>query len=646
MATINYRFCEEKLLYDSGNIEQEMLKAYKRGREPQGPDTFYSTSPIRENIINWYPFKKDSIILEIGGGLGSITGVLCKRAKKVVSCEYSKRRAENIYYRHKKNSNLEVIVGNINKIELEEQVDYIVLIGVFEYSKRFFNSENPFSEFLKLLKTFLKPDGVILIAIENRYGIKYWAGATEDHYEVKYLGLKNYDCYDIQTFGKKELSDIIEKEKFVCKFYYPYPDYKMPYIIFTDQRLPLKSELSTLQIYNHGNQVYNFDYREILAGLIDNNQYGFFANSFLVEISNKKKNLSNTIYAKSSWIRSEKYQNITRFDNQNKIIKMPKSLEGADHLNLLCQTHKKLAELGVNVSKVKKKGGSYQIGFIEGISLTEYIYNLARDGKKEEILEEIENFHKLLYSFSYVGPIKKFTGKKARNYFKKRPIDLLKLGLIDLHMGNIIKSKDKLYIIDQEWLVDYDLPVNYIIYFSTIMLFAWVPELQRLLNQEELLRQYGITKEEEEIYLEMSSYFSKKVLNNVDTKVQKHFIDKSNVYLIDEEVKDLTAERLSLQEKFSSTNSELVSTKEELVSTKEEIEKAREELVVFKNRKAIKFADKIVHIKNIAKSFKRVFTHIFSKLSRLVYLIKHQGLILTLKNIFSTLRCKIKKEYK
>ena len=85
MAKINYKYCEDKVLYDSGDIEAEMLKLYKEGKDVKGEHFFYSITPVRENIINWYPFKKNSVILEVGGGLGAITEPLCKVAKKVIA---------------------------------------------------------------------------------------------------------------------------------------------------------------------------------------------------------------------------------------------------------------------------------------------------------------------------------------------------------------------------------------------------------------------------------------------------------------------------------------------------------------------------------------------------------------------------------
>ena len=56
------------------------------------------------------------------------------------------------------------------------------MIGVFEYGESYIRSENPYVDFLRIISKHLKPDGKIILAIENRLGLKYWAGCTEDHF--------------------------------------------------------------------------------------------------------------------------------------------------------------------------------------------------------------------------------------------------------------------------------------------------------------------------------------------------------------------------------------------------------------------------------------------------------------------------------
>ena len=125
---------------------------------------------------------------------------------------------------------------------MEEKFDYITLIGVFEYSEGYIGTKEPYVEMLSRISRHLNPGGKIVIAIENRLGLKYWAGCTEDHTGTYFEGLEGYTkTKGVKTFSKAELSDIISRAgEFSTAFYYPYPDYKFPMTIYSDDYLPPK----------------------------------------------------------------------------------------------------------------------------------------------------------------------------------------------------------------------------------------------------------------------------------------------------------------------------------------------------------------------------------------------------------------------
>lgn len=292
---INYNFYSGKDEYSDGNIEKEILeyeKEYKDVEDIFKQDlrwpVFYHLTPIRKNILNWYPFKKDSEVLEIGAGMGAITGVLCEKCKKVVSVELSKQRASSIANRYEDKENLEIIVGNLNDIDFKDKkFDYITLIGVFEYAALYTNTQNPYIDFLKNIKKILKPDGKLLIAIENKFGMKYWLGAPEDHTNKKYDSITGYDKNSkVRTFGKEEIKNILKE----CglenmNFYYPLPDYKLPSLIFSDEYLPTIETIENYKPYYYEGTEIEFDEIKAYKEIIKNNMFGFFANSFLIEAS-------------------------------------------------------------------------------------------------------------------------------------------------------------------------------------------------------------------------------------------------------------------------------------------------------------------------------------------------------------------------
>lgn len=242
MAKINLEYYDDKVeeMYTDGSIEEELLKYaidkrtdwYEDGRWP----VVYHMSHLRHNILNWFPFSPNSSILEIGGGCGALTGMLCEKAKRVVSIELTKKRAMINYERHKDIENLEIIVGDFQVVPQKKQFDYVIVNGVLEYAAFMFDSKHPYQDFLGISKKHLKETGKILLSIENRIGFKYFTGAREDHTGEYFSGINGYSKQEkVRTFSKSELNEEIRVAGlFPIKYFYPYPDYKFPVEIFTD----------------------------------------------------------------------------------------------------------------------------------------------------------------------------------------------------------------------------------------------------------------------------------------------------------------------------------------------------------------------------------------------------------------------------
>jgi SAM-dependent methyltransferase len=286
--------------YNDGNdVENQILNFFTKERTTEEENSFikenpswpikYHLSPERHNLLSWYKFKKDSSLLEIGAGCGAITGLFLEKGLDVTAVELTKRRADIIRNRFKNKKNLEILDGNIYNREFNKKYDYVTSIGVLEYSGRYIDSETPFLNFIKTAKDFLKKNGILIIAIENRFGLKYWRGAPEDHTNKLFDSLEGYPEYDgIRTFGKKELKDLLRDAGFKeenISFYYPLPDYKFCYEIFSDEYLPSENHPPSNGVYPspHPSDNYHlFDELLVSNGLQKNKMFDKLANSFLI----------------------------------------------------------------------------------------------------------------------------------------------------------------------------------------------------------------------------------------------------------------------------------------------------------------------------------------------------------------------------
>ncbi|NGZ76060.1 class I SAM-dependent methyltransferase [Saccharibacillus sp. VR-M41] len=277
--------------YSDGDIEDEILSYVENEadladiiRKDDRWPILYHLSPIRRNLLEWIEFDHTQVGLEVGAGCGALTGVLCEGSLKVDAIELSLKRAKILAGRNKDKDNLNVLVGNFNDIPLADQAyDYITLIGVLEYAAHYTNTANPFQDFLNNLYSKLKPNGRLIVAIENKFGLKYWSGAREDHTGEFFDGLENYKPdSNARTFSKSELDTLLQQCGFDhCEFYYPYPDYKMPKQIFSDDYLPDASFGGETPNYDM-DRVRLFNEKKVLNNVIQNEMFPFFSNSFLV----------------------------------------------------------------------------------------------------------------------------------------------------------------------------------------------------------------------------------------------------------------------------------------------------------------------------------------------------------------------------
>lgn len=278
----------------------------------------YHLSTQSQNIINWFPFTKEMEVLELCGNYGEITGTLCDKCKNVITIEPNIEKARLLGKRHQQRENLEVVVGNLHDIRLEKKFDIITLIGVIPYIKELMGKDVKLIELIRYLERFLSEDGKFVLAVDNKFGLRYFSGHPENILNEQFESLIGYSnkVEKIETFTKKSLQNMINDLGYNAKFYYPLPDYRLPNVIFTDSEPAKYNSVDKYVPYStlKSNTVFNeIDvFREILK--TDNQMFDFFANSFLVELS--KKEISQIYkYISFNNLRKQDYRLITKISD-------------------------------------------------------------------------------------------------------------------------------------------------------------------------------------------------------------------------------------------------------------------------------------------------------------------------------------------
>ena len=496
-------------------------------------DKYKISDEIKSNIISWYPFKKNSRILEIDSISDSITKKLLENESNVVSICSSKEKAKTLQEKLSTYDNLEIIVGHYSKIKLNVKFDYITLIGTLDVYKKNIKAKDKLKELIEFASQYLKDDGKLLICIDNSFGMKYWTSIYADN---------NIICNKLNTIAREDLNYILEKNNFnKYKYYYPLPDYKYTNVIFTDSYLPNIDNISRNYTYPVTEYV-SYNETEVYEKIIkyDKEKFKFFASSFFVEVG-KNDFVDNDIrFVSYTNSRKSEYKIMTTIYN-DKVTKVSTSDKSENHIKSIKNNINIMNENNLNtldsyednviISKYVKNAKSYD----------EILIKELKDNSWDLFVEKMKSYLEgLKGKFKRIYPSENIFDKYSITYDKNiiNELYFIKDGLWDLTFQNCFYIDNKLYFYDQEWYEE-NLPLEFLLYRNII----YFPEMERYIKQDKLFEIFGITK-----YVKLFEELDNKLQDNIrdDESWKEHLNIRTGQLLLDR-YKNLINERDSLR---------------------------------------------------------------------------------------------------
>lgn len=451
-VVLDYSYYSGEDHYSDGAIEDELLKIVQEQPQENYPEmiekekswpVFYHLSQFRTNIIDWLPFKKTDRVLEIGSGCGAITSSVAKKAGHVTCVDLSKKRSLVNAYRNKEQDNITILVGNFKDIEpaLAKDYDYVLLIGVFEYGKAYIGGKNPYEDFMAICNQHRAKNGRMIIAIENKFGLKYWAGCREDHLGTLFSGLEGYhEGGAARTFTRKGLEQIMRRVGISqYSFYYPYPDYKFMTAVYSDRYLPKKGELSNNLRNFDRDRMITFDEKQVFDQIIEEGEFSLFSNSYLVVIGKTPE----LIYSKFSndrakpWaIRTSIYENAF---GELYVEKIPDTPAARGHIKNTKRAYDLLSKRYEGTKVVMDpcaiSGSSLKLAYCQGETLEELLDKCLQNA-------DVTGFKALIQEYMQV-----LSHGEDQN-----------VSNIDFGFANIIIKGEVWQIIDYEWTFERHVP--------------------------------------------------------------------------------------------------------------------------------------------------------------------------------------------
>lgn len=422
--------------------------------------SYYHLGIGRANHLRALRLNNNAKVLEVGSGCGAITRYLAEKFTAVDALEGSFLRAKITRKRCRGLNNVRVFCANIDAVSCIGSYDIIIMNGVLEYAPLYIKGDSPRNsckQLLNIVKESLKQQGVVITSIENQIGFKYFSGCVEDHTGKVYDGIHGYPEENTPvTFSRKELVALFQEGGFLhSDFYYCFPDYKFAATILTDngdsQEYFLHNWIETPFPHFHFQRKHSFNEPLVLRTLSQAGLLKDFANSFIVV---SRKIDSNEYYVPPNWIascfsltsRRKELRCRTTLYNEPKLFIKKERLNGnPDALTLRYSDtvlHHKIGE-----SK-----------WIAGELMSFEVYEaLFKKNYKKYLIQILTN---------YVDELKrKFSTDKT----DKEGFDLLTGNSIDYILANLIKSDTRLTGIDDEWRLEENVPIDFILCRSLII---------------------------------------------------------------------------------------------------------------------------------------------------------------------------------
>ncbi len=428
------------------------------------------TKDLQKGVICWCDVDPSNRVLCITEDNHPIIEYLEQHCRSVMSC------------------------SNIEHLREREQYDMIISLGIIEYE------ENP-SQVLGEWKKLLTEEGKLLLAVENRLGIRYFAGDQDPYTKRNFDGIEGYTGTGGpnrgtkgRIFSRNEITTMLQQAGFGNqKFYAVLPNLEFTQQVYAQDYLP-EEELSVRYFpkYNSPQTIFLNEER-LYSDLVDNNLFHEMANAYLVEcpLNNQYMEIK---HATISLERGKKHAMATIIYRNETVKKKPLYEEGMEKLIQLKENEGYLKNRGIQIVEGTCTQDAYVMPYIHAQTGVKYLQEVFwRDKKQFE--HEIEKFYEIILRSSVM------VGEDE----KLGPI--LERGYVDLIPLNAFAIEGTFLFYDQE-LYYKEYPAKAILYRAITIVYT--PDMNKELPMNYFWKKYQM---EEQLFARRANDFINELRN-------------------------------------------------------------------------------------------------------------------------------------
>lgn len=442
----------------------------------------------------WYNFRQGSSILYI----------YSRRVDEAVTeLLESKGKVENC--------SIEQVLNNQSESNI---YDYIVGIDVIEESRCPQN-------LLDICHQLLKPEGRLIIGVENRYAIKYICGDRDPYTNHNFDGIENYrrlsdadwDSIAGRCYSMSELKLMLSQAGFDNdKFYSVMPSLQETQLVYAEGYEPVEElAMRYFPLYNYPDSVF-LEEQYLYTDLIKNGMFHKMANAYIIECSIDGR-FDDTLHATISLDRGHENALVTSIcehDGVRSVLKKAVYQEGIHKLNEMQDNLRDLSERGINVVDSCVDGDTFVMPYVDAPVAMNELKAIAKKDKNAFLKAMDDMYELILNSSEHTGVL----SEKDRNSAHGRDVGpVLARGYIDMVPLNCFydesakDSKSRFIYYDQEFYWE-NCPAKAVMYRSIMIIYDGTDkEFERIVAKGDLLDRYGLS-ECEDMWQRMSSRFT------------------------------------------------------------------------------------------------------------------------------------------
>ena len=179
------------------------------------------------------------------------------------------------------------------------------------------------------------------------------------------------------------------------------------------------------------------------------------------------------------------------------------------HINRIIENYHYLKQSQISLVEPKLEDDYVLFPYAEGISLDAILIEHVKNNELDLLKRDLHWYKQLLWeeektSFIETEQFIEIFGHQTS--ISGKPA--LKVANIDLNFDNIIINGDDVTIIDYEWVFNFPIPINYVIYRAvTVLHTKYYPYMNDEFSKECMMEYLEIPEDEVEVYEEMEKSF-------------------------------------------------------------------------------------------------------------------------------------------